>query len=83
MSELAIPAISRSKSREMNDSRIAILAVLPEIQILVSVLLKSIGMDHEVLLRPACGAADSTSSESNLEAVSWVHSQLVLSKFGL
>lgn len=81
LSELAIPAISRSKFRETKDSRIAILAVLPEIQILVSVLLNSIGIDHEVLLRPACSYADLSSSESNVEAIAWAHCQLVLSKF--
>jgi hypothetical protein len=78
------PSRSQSKTREAKDTKkVVILAVLPEIQVLVSVLLNSIGIDHEVLLRPAVSSSDFSSPtiDSKMDAVAWAHCQLTLSKF--
>jgi hypothetical protein len=63
--------------------RIVILAALPEVQVLASVLLNSIGIDHELLLRPTSSSvdADASTRDAELGSLAWADCQLTLSKF--
>jgi len=77
----ASSARKSSKSQKKSAAKkVAILAALPDIQILVSVLLDSVGVDHEVLLRPSSSSSDAV-SDSMVGAAAWARSQLVLSRF--
>lgn len=77
-------------SNERNPSKkIAILAILPEVQILVSVLLNSLGVAHELLLRPSsvfspCENEISVAlpaKQTNAATLSWIECQQALSRF--
>lgn len=73
---------SSSKSqKKLAVKKVAVLAALPEIQILVSVLFDSIGIDHEILLRPLSSSSSDTTSDSTSGAAAWARSQLILSRF--
>lgn len=63
--------------------RVAILASLPEAQMLASLLLNSVGINHELLLRPDSVEDDAGADESTLfsRPLAWIHSQMVLSSF--
>lgn len=75
----------RQKKGEDHTKRVAILASLPEAQVLVSLLLNSVGVDHEVLFRPeltdsATGVGTCTDA-LHVHPIAWVNGQLILSRF--
>lgn len=59
---------------EDGKSKIAILAVLPEVQYLISVLLGALGIGHEVLL-------ETPMNSDALSSSNWLATQLILSRF--
>jgi len=81
---------------EMNPNktpkRVVILAMLPEVQLLISVLLNCLGISHELLLRPlsrGCssnvGVNDAIASligpQSDASILAWIECQQALSRF--
>jgi hypothetical protein len=74
---------SKNKRSAEKSNRIVILAALPEVQVLASVLLNSIGIDHELFLRPTSSSADDDAStrDAQLGSLAWAACQLTLSKF--
>jgi hypothetical protein len=74
---------SKNKRSTERSNRVVILAALPEVQVLASVLLNSIGIDHELLLRPTSSSADADAStrDAELGSLAWADCQLTLSKF--
>lgn len=74
---------SKQKRHSDRPRRIAILAALPEAQLLVSLLLNAVGIEHELLLEAdklQTGSDASTRFAEDRE-ISWAQSQLILSKF--
>ncbi|KAL7563718.1 hypothetical protein ACA910_020408 [Epithemia clementina (nom. ined.)] len=69
------PPASTTASHSKRTKKVAILAVLPEVQLLVSLLLGALGICHEVLLK--CH----TASNSNAKSSVWLATQHVLSRF--
>jgi hypothetical protein len=63
--------------------KVVILANLPEVQILVSLLLDSIGVKNEILLRSMRrnDMSDLSELDSKIDTLAWTHSQLILSRF--
>jgi hypothetical protein len=62
--------------------KVAIIAALPEVQLLVSALLNSIGVDHEVLVKATqYSSASMQSHTSSVAPLNWIQTQDVLSKF--
>ena len=90
---------SRSSKKVSRFKKVAILAVLPEVQILVSTLLSSIGINHDLLLRASTGevplpdaskGSPSYSEDEKFEsasaqtlALAWSEYQTSLAKFNL
>ena len=79
---------SESEDEEAYDGdkpkKVAIIAVLPEVQILVSVLLNSLGIQNTLLYgktRDATKTVDSVLDGSDQVGLSWFDSQSILSKF--
>jgi hypothetical protein len=87
---------SKSKRKSIRPRKVAILAVLPEVQLLVSALLNSIGVKHDLLLRSVSGvrvshgnkgssgeSADGRSGADRNQAMAlaWAEYQMILSKF--
>jgi hypothetical protein len=90
------PLKSSSKRKSSGPTKVAILAVLPEVQLLVSALLNSIGIKHDLLLRATsetrlwnggrqssdAGVEETSETERNqTSALAWAEFQTVLSKF--
>jgi hypothetical protein len=77
------PSKGKNKRSAEKSNRVVILAALPEVQVLASVLLNSIGIDHELLLRPTSSSADADAStrDAELGSLAWADCQLTLSKF--
>ena len=79
----------KGASERKSPKKVAILAVLPEIQILVSVLLNSIGVSHELLLRPSRMfnpshddiSANLPERQTNAATLAWIECQQALSRF--
>lgn len=76
-------AKGKSKRSKETGKRVVILASLPEVQILASALLNSIGIEHELLLRPtSCsGDTDAPTRDAQLALLAWSECQLMLSRF--
>jgi hypothetical protein len=90
------PLKSSSKRKSSGPTKVAILAVLPEVQLLVSALLNSIGIKHDLLMRATSGTRlsnggrqssdvgveeDSETERNQTSALAWAEFQTVLSKF--
>ena len=90
------PFKSSSKRKSSGPTKVAILAVLPEVQLLVSALLNSIGIKHDLLLRATsetrlsnggrqssdAGVEEASETERNeTSALAWAEFQTSLSKF--
>lgn len=76
-------AKGKNKRSAEKSNRVVILGALPEVQVLASVLLNSIGIGHELLLRPTSSSADADAStrDAELGSLAWADCQLTLSKF--
>jgi hypothetical protein len=64
-------------------TRIVLLAALPDVRLLISMLLSAIGIGHDLLFHPnsSSGDAFSSSSEQEDRSIAWMKMQLLLSKF--
>jgi hypothetical protein len=91
-----VPFKSSLKRKSSGPTKVAILAVLPEVQLLVSTLLNSVGIKHELLLRATsetrlsngprqtsdAGVEEASETERNqTSALAWAEFQTILSKF--
>jgi hypothetical protein len=76
---LRVEKESKKVQKRTERRRVAILATLPEAQILVSVLLNALCIQHELLLRP--DAKTWSAAVGTVQTMMWAYSQIILSKF--
>lgn len=82
---------ARKSAKQTKDviSKVAVLATLPEAQVLTSLLLNAVGFQHKLLVRSPVSSESSASHrtgrthgvESSVNSVAWVESQIALSEF--
>lgn len=75
--------LSKGKPKRPACKRIAILATLAEVQVLVSLLLSSLGIEHDLLLRQSYWSPDHKVAEQDFQSgtLAWVECQSALSRF--